>query len=267
MNPRQGRALLALYAVDVFLDANTHRLPKTATTGMRVRFKRALAELELHVQVQAGAPLLAMGLTLAKDKKRDALIRDHMAPIARIARLEAATYPALAAIKMPRGAPGTAKLLSYAAAMATVAADYRDVLIATGLRPSFVEDLQRAIDDVLSTLDARSERLGARSGATRGLAVALKACTAYKAVLASFIESEASDDVPLLANWRTVQRVARGSRRRRANTATTVSPAQRTLATPALPIRDPARLLPAPRIEDAVAVGAPERVALTSPAS
>ena len=267
MNPRQGRALLALYAVDVFLDANIHRLPKTAATGMRARFKRALAELELHVQVQAGAPLMAMGLTLSKDKKRDSLIHDHMAPIACIARLEAATHPALGAIKMPRGAPGTAKLLSQATAMATQAADYRDVFIATGLRRSFVEDLLAAIDDMLSTLDARAERRGARSGATRGLAAALKACTAYKAVLASFIESEARDDVPLLMNWRTVQRVARGSRRRRANAATIVSPAQLTPAAPALPIRDAARLLPAPRMEAALGGSAPERVALTSPAS
>jgi hypothetical protein len=249
MKPRQGRTLLSLYAVDVFLDANEHRLPKTCATGMRIRFKRALAEVELHVQVQAGAPLMAMGLTSAKDAKREALIRDHMAPIARIAKLEAGAFPALAPIKMPRGAPGTAKLLAHAAGMASMASDYRDVFIASGMRPSFIEDLQSAIDDIVSTISARSERRGARAGATRGLVVALKNCAAYKAVLASFIETEARDDLPFLANWRAVQRIGRGSRRRRTLVAPTptIVAAHRSLTAPALPIRDIARLLPAPR--------------------
>ena len=59
MNPRQARSLLSLYAVDVFLDANAHRLPATYGAEMRIRFKRALAELELHVQVQSAAPLMS----------------------------------------------------------------------------------------------------------------------------------------------------------------------------------------------------------------
>src|ERR1041385_6811193 len=224
MNPRQGRTLLALYAVDVFLDSNEDRLPKTCATGMRTRFKRALAELELHIQVQAGATLSAIGLTRAKDAKREALIRDHMAPIARIARLEVTNHPALAALKMPRGAPGTAKLLAHANGMAATAADHRQVFVDAGLRASFVEDLLSAVDDVFSTLTERSERRGAQSGATRGLAASLKACTAYKAVLASFVETEARRDTSLLTNWRAVQRIPRGSRRRHAAVTTAVVP-------------------------------------------
>jgi hypothetical protein len=46
---------------------------------------------------------MAMGLTAAKDAKREALIRDHMAPIARIAKLEAAAFPALAPLAPPAG--------------------------------------------------------------------------------------------------------------------------------------------------------------------
>jgi hypothetical protein len=103
------------------------------------------------------------------------------------------------------------------------------------------------------TVSARSERRGARSGANRGLTVALKNCMACRAVLASLIETGARDDAPLLANWRTVQRVGRGSRRRRALVAPTLTPAQRSLAAPALPIRDTARLLSAPPPEALVA--------------
>ena len=246
MNPRQARSLLSLYAVDVFLDANAERLPKTCATGMRIRFKRALAELELHVQVQSGAPLTAMGLTRAKDAKREALLRDHIAPIVRVARLERSSHPDLAPLKMPRGEPGTQKLLAQASAIVAVAEDHRDVFIAAGLRETFVEEFDAAVEELLATLTARAERRGARTGATRGVDTSLRACHNCKAALGAFIETEARDDVPLLANWRTVQRIGRSSRHRRKSAALAAPSAAPALNSPALPIRDVARLLAPP---------------------
>src|SRR5262249_34957928 len=103
MNRRQARTLLSLYAVEVFLEAHKDRLPVATSTATRARFGRTLAELELHVRIQAASPIIGEGLTRAKDAKREALLRDHLAPIARIARLEVTRYPALAAVKLPRG--------------------------------------------------------------------------------------------------------------------------------------------------------------------
>jgi hypothetical protein len=253
MNRRQGRVLLSLYAVDVFLDAYEHRLPATASAGMRDRFRHKLAEVELHVQTQSGAPIMAERLTAAKGAKREALLRDHLAPIARIAKLESANHPALAALRMPRGAPGTGKLLAHAAGMANVAQDYADVFVAAGLRPTFIEELNDAIDDILTTVTARTEKRGARAGATRGLSTSLTACSRYKAVLDTFIQREARGDRPLLENWRSVKRVGRLPRRpRTAAVAATNALTQLSLAGPALPIRDPNRLLPMPAHAPAV---------------
>jgi hypothetical protein len=247
MNRRQGRILLSLYAVDVFLDAYVNRLPATASAGMRDRFRRKLAEVELHVQTQEGAPIMAEGLTQAKGAKREALLRDHLAPIARIAKLESANYPALAVLRMPRGAPGTGKLLAHAAGMANIAQDYADVFVAAGLRPTFIEELNGAIDDILTTVTARTEKRGARTGATRSLSTSLIACSKYRAVLDAFIEREARGDTPLLENWRSVKRVGRLPRRPRiAAVAATNAPMLLSLAEPALPIRDSNRLLPMP---------------------
>ncbi len=251
MNRRQGRKLISLYAIEVFLDAHRDQLPKTSSTGMRERFDRALAELQLHVQTQAAAPLQAEGLTNAKDAKREALLRDHMAPIARIARLEAAAYPALAPLKMPRGEPAVQKLLAHAAGMASVAQDYMDVFIAAGMRPTFIDDLNTAIDDILSTLTARGQRRAAHSGATRGLDETLKACFKYRAVLDSFIRTEARDDLPLLANWRSVKRVDRLPARRKQPATGTQTAEPRQIPAATLPIRDASRLLAAP-IPDAL---------------
>src|SRR5215831_14364918 len=183
MNRRQGRILLSLYAVDVFLDAHTDRLPRTTSAGARETFRRKLADVELHVHTQEGAPLMAAGLTNAKDTKRAALLRDHLAPIVRIARLESAKHPDLAAIKMPRGGPGMGKLLAHAAGMADVARDYAPVFVAAGLRPTFIEDLNAAIEGILATLTERTAKRGARRGATTGLNAALLACNKYKGVL------------------------------------------------------------------------------------
>lgn len=248
MNRRQGRMLLSLYAVDVFLDAHEQRLPATTSTGMRETFRRKLAEVELHVRTQEGSPLMAAGLTRAKDTKRDALLRDHLAPIARVAKLESARIPALVAVKLPRGTPGTGKLLAHAAGMANVAQDYPDVFVAAGLRPTFIEDLNAAIEDILTTVTARTERRGARSGATQGLRASLTACNKYKDVLDAFIEREAQGDGPLLENWRSVKRVARVPRTRRAAAAIDHAPAHLSLAGPALPLREPNRLLAAPSL-------------------
>ena len=51
--------------------------------------------------------------------------------------------------------------------MVTIAERYHDVFVRAGLRPSFIDDLNDAIVDILATLTGRSERRGARSGATR----------------------------------------------------------------------------------------------------
>jgi len=261
MNPRQARSLLSLYAVDVFLDIHAERLPKTCATGMRIRFKRALAELELHVQVQSGAPLMAVGLTRAKDAKREALLRDHIAPVVRVARLESASHPDLAPLKMPRGEPGTQKLVALASAIVAVAADHRDVFVAAGLPETFVEDFNAAIEDLLATLSARSERRGARTGATRGVDASLRACHSCKAALGAFIETEARDDLPLLANWRTVQRIGRSSRHLRKSVTHAAHSSASALTAPALPIRDATRLLAPP--EPAATI--PQRETVQSP--
>ena len=248
MNLRQGRTLLAFYAVDVFLDAYQARLPKTTASGARKQFARTLAELALHVQTQAGAPITAQGLTAAKAKQREALVRDYLAPIAKIAKLESEAQPPLKALKRLRGEPALQKLLAHAAGMAVIAQDYRDVFVAAGMRPTFIEDMTESIDSIMNTVTARTERVGAASGATKGLEATLAKGMKQKRVLDSFIRTELKDDLTLLAAWRTVQRVEGLPGRRKRQGRSRVECGRRpSWATPAdLPLREPSRLLSAP---------------------
>lgn len=248
MDANQGRRLMTLLAVDSFMDAHADKLSNAARTGVRQRLGQTLEELSRHVQTQAASPLIAQGLTRAKYEKRDALLRDHMAPIARIARLSAAAVPELKPLKMPRGAPGMQKLLAHAEGMAVIAQQHRAVFTDAGLRPSFVEDLRNAIEDIQRTLAHRTTRYGDQAGASEGLQRALAAANRYKAVLDSFIQTEAQGNVELLADWKIIKRVPHPPGRRgkkavpAAATGTAAAPAAPP-ATQATPIADPARLL------------------------
>lgn len=242
MDKKQGRAFLSLLAVDSFLDNCAHELPRATSTGIRDRFRLALNNLLLQIQMQSGAPLLAQSLTAAKDAKRAALLRDHMAPIVRIARIEAASNTALSALRMPRGDPGVQKLLAHAAGMVAVVADHQESFIRAGMPADFIDRFEAAIDDIVATLTARSHQHGRRGGATAGIRAALVECTRCRDVLDAFIKSEVHDQPVLLANWALVKRVHRLPSRRKPTAI--VTPDRRELPAPgALPIRDASRLL------------------------
>jgi len=244
MTKGQARTLNALYAVDVFFDFFAARIPNTAANPARQRFARALAELIWHVDTQEAAPLMSRGLTKAKSAKVTALKRDHMRHIVRIARLEATDIPELAALKMPRGEVGIHKLLSSATGLAVIADQYRNVFIAGGCKPSFVDDLYAAIDDITETLTSRTQRNGDRAAATIGLKALLTRCTKLVAILDGFIQTEAHEDAALLASWASMKLARRSPTRRKALEHTTAVKGIEAQARAAEPIRDPARLLP-----------------------
>lgn len=246
MDKRQGRRLLALYAIDVFLDAHAKDLPQTTASRTRERFSRSLAELALHLRTQEASPLSAQGLTRAKQAQRRALVRDHLVPLSRIARLEEENIPELKAIRLPRGEPALHKLLAHAAGLAETAEKYAEVFIAAGRAPSFAEDLREAIDAILATLSRHASHRAGSVGATSGLELTLRTGRRHAAILDSFIQSEAKDDPALLANWNTVRRIGRPLARGRRRGA--LSPSSR--------IVDPARLL---------ASGAPREIAQRTP--
>jgi hypothetical protein len=139
-----------------------------------------------------------------------------------------------------------------------VAQEYRDVFTAAGLGPTFVEDLRAAVEDIQVTLADRTGKRGAQAGATSGIETALNACNRYKAVLDSFIRTDARDDASLLSRWSIIKRVPRPRSRRKKDGEASAPPQAESKAepnaapnaTPAVtvspPILDPSRLLAAP---------------------
>ena len=262
MNKRQARQLLALYTVDVFLDAHALELPETTSSGARRVFTLALAELHLHLTNQAAAPIQSRGLTRKKADLVEGLKRDHLRPIAAIARSRRRTHHELVAIRMPKGDPALQKVLGHASGMAKSIAPFEQVFIDAGCRPNFMNDLAKALDEIMTTVTARTSAQGRHSGATAGLQHTLSVCWEQVRILDSLVRSEIHHDQPLVAAWESAKHVDRFPRRgstmdeASGDSAPQIPSSQSGLlpsANPATaaakeqPILDPSRLLPLPR--------------------
>lgn len=245
MDLKQGRALMALYAVDVFIDGHKAKLPKTSGSGARARLSRGLDELTLYIRNQEAAALVSKQLTQTKKAKRTTLIRDFMTPIARMAKLESSRVPELQPLKTPRGEPGVEKLLGHAAGMLVVVSQHVELFVELGMSPTVVEDMLAAIDAVIGSITDRKAQVGQRAGATKGVGRMIVALNKQKDVLDSFVRSELKDSPSVLAIWKLVKRAEPLPGRRRKASALK-APANKQLGAGTMPISNPQRLLASP---------------------
>jgi len=151
MQTTQGNMLQSLGSVQAFLEENAAKLTDVVNTGARQRLDNTIAELSVHVSDQTGSALVSQGATLKQHTLRRALLRDHMAPISRIARSDLPQTPEIEPFKMPRGRPTTEKLAAAAFGMAKAATLCRRV-IAAGLPSDFVARLDAPADALVVSL-------------------------------------------------------------------------------------------------------------------
>ena len=209
MQTAQGNTLQSLRAVHAFLDENAAKLAGVVNSGARQKLDDTIAQLATHASDQTGHNLAAQGATQKKAALRAALLRDHMAPIARIAAAELPASPEVEPLKMPRGTPATETLASLAYGMAQAAAPFSAAFIAAGLPQDFVAQLTGAADAMVAAINEHTQSRGKRGGATMGLKEELSKGRKIVHVLDAFVKSALKDDPPLLANWNMVKRVQR----------------------------------------------------------
>src|SRR3982751_4722867 len=133
MQSRQGNMLQSLRAVEDFLAANADPLDEIVKTGTRKKLANTIAALEATVADQAGSSVIAKGGTNRYLALRRALIRDHMGPIARIARAELPPSPEMNALRMPRHDWSMERLAAAAHGMAQAAEAYAPQFVEAGL--------------------------------------------------------------------------------------------------------------------------------------
>lgn len=228
MQTKQGNMLQSLQSVQAFLEENADRLSGVVNTGAKQKLVEAIAELGAHASEQSGSDLASRGATRTQLVLRQALLRDHMQPIARIANAELPPMPAIEPLRMPRGKPTPQRLAAAAYGMAKAAAPYADLFTAAGLPSDYIARLTAAADAMIASGEDRLQSRGKRSGATKGLTATLTAGRKIVLVLDSFVKSALTEDPALLANWNVVKRV----RKLNARTTPPSSPAPTPRPTP-----------------------------------
>jgi hypothetical protein len=215
--------LESLRSVEQFLDENADKLANVVNTGARQRLTAAIADLSAHASEQTGSNLAAQGATQKKEALRQALIRDHMAPIARIAAADIPNLPELSPLRMPRGKPTAEKLASYAYGMGAAAAPFTDTFTKAGLGADFITQLNSAADAVVAVVANRTNSRGKRRGATDGLKARLTEGRRTVHILDALVKSALKDDRALLGNWNLVKRVTKTSSGRPAGSTSSAS--------------------------------------------
>ena len=203
--------LESLRSVEHFLDENADKLASVVNTGARQRLTAAITDLSAHASEQTGSNLAAQGATQKKEALRLALLRDHMAPIARIAAADIPNLPELSPLRMPRGKPTAEKLASFAYGMGAAAAPFADTFTKAGLAGDFVAQLSAAADAVVGVVANRTTSRGKRRGATDGLKARLTEGRQVVHILDALVKSALKDDPALLGNWNLVKRVTKSS--------------------------------------------------------
>jgi hypothetical protein len=176
MQTSQGNMLQALRGVRDFLDTHADKLGTIVTSGTRQELQLAIVELEEDASVQDGSTRASRGATADSRSRRTILVRDHMTPIARIARADL---------------PHTA------------------TFVAAGLAEDFVAQLEGAADAMIAAIQLRIQSRSTRKVATTGLASRLSAGRRIVHVLDSFVTTALKDDPALLSGWNVVKRVRR----------------------------------------------------------
>lgn len=207
MQTRQGSMLQSLRSVESFLDQHAEVLQAVVQSGARQKLADAITALSTHVSGQAGSGLASRGATQKHYALRRALIRDHMAPVARIAAADLPRTPELVPLRMPAQNLPAEKLAAAAYGMANTAKPFASVFTAAGLPADFIDQLVAAADAMTATLDDRAQNRSAQRGATTGLKAKLSAGRKIVHVLDAFVRTALKDDPTLLSAWNGVKRV------------------------------------------------------------
>jgi hypothetical protein len=212
MHKRQSYRLQALRAAQAFLADNAQRFPTVANSGARMKLDKLMADIKRHVTNQSGNELTAQIKTKKIKALRRALVRDHMTHIARIAAAELPDHPDLSPLRLPKKAPSLERLIAHARGMAAMAKTHAPVFVAAGQPSDFLARLDAAAKALGDAAVERVNVRGARGGATKGLEQQLRSARKQLRVLDSYVATALQDDGALLAGWKTVKRVYRGTR-------------------------------------------------------
>ena len=231
-----------LRSVPPFLDEHRDVLAAVATSPMRRRLDDTLARLAFLADEQTASAAGARVCTQRYRERRRQLVRDHLVPLALIARTTEPPLSALEPFHLPRGRSTAQRLATVARAMAETAASHADILTAAGLPDDFVNRMGGAADAMMAELGRRTQESARHRIATEAIRTLLAAARRIVSVLDAFVKTACEQDAGLLAGWASVTHVRRGSRRAMASPAVGAQEPFQLIVASVPVVRDGARL-------------------------
>jgi hypothetical protein len=140
---------------------------------------------------------------------RQALIAEHMRPIAHVAQAELQNFSELSALRMPRLNVSDGVLIEKARAMATAASTYANAFSSGLMSADFVAMLEVAAEALAAATADRAQSISNRQKATTGLKNETRVAGKRLRVIDSLVCSVIKHDPALMAAWKSVKRVAK----------------------------------------------------------
>lgn len=137
---------------------------------------------------------------------REALCKDHMQPISRVAREVFGATGMDRAFLMPRNVKVNQPLIAAAGAMAEAAGKTKDVYLTHGLAADFIEQLSAAAAALDTARNARAESARRHVTATAAVSDQLKRGRKAVRLLNAILLPRLAKDPELLAAWESAKR-------------------------------------------------------------
>jgi hypothetical protein len=206
MQAKDAAVLRTLQRVQRFLDTNTDALGDTTYWGARQTLDLCVAKLAAHADAQAHAIRAVAAEGKKKRALRDALLINHMRPIAKIAAANCEQIPERIPQALSVSGTSPRNAVAAARAMADAVQPYVRVFFREGLAPGFVARLGAAADALECAITNQQASAAARSASSRAIDTAVAEGRVALAVLSAIVESGISDDAALTALWKTTKR-------------------------------------------------------------
>ncbi len=204
-----ARAEDSLHRTQAFLDTHATELAGVNVAAPRAGLDDAVRQLSAYAADQNAATTNARGDTLKKRALYDELRKDHMLPIAQIARHELRGDTDFADIKVPKRKTPSAKLIAAARGLAQEAQRHEAVFVRAGLPVDFVEQLSAAADALEQVIKERGATRLQRTGATAALGAQVKRGRKAVMVIDAALRRALKGNASLMAEWRSAHRVGR----------------------------------------------------------
>lgn len=201
---KKGRAALRRFRrVQEFLTTNS----VAGTTVKLQALAQVIQDLSATGEEHDATTRVSMGETARQRTLREALWKEHMVPIARIARRALGPEGLDVKFLLPRKSGDNDAILDAARGMAQVSEEHSQVFVQQeGLPSDFVQQFRSAIDALATALTVRVESLRRKSTSGEAVTKLVKQGVAVVEVLDAIVAPKLAGQSDLLATWKLVKK-------------------------------------------------------------